>query len=122
ARAEAGVGSGARPALVARPHPDRVPLSLAQQRMWVLNRMNPSSAAYNIPVVLRLSGLLDVPALAAAVRDVFDRHTVLRTRYPDTDDGPVQEILPVADTAPLLTAVEVSETTLANRISEMIGT
>ncbi len=56
--------------------------------------MNPASAAYNIPVVLRLSGLLDVPALGgAAVRDVFDRHEVLRTRYPDTDDGPVQEVL-----------------------------
>lgn len=55
-------------------------------------------------------------------RGRLDRHTVLRTRYPDTDDGPVQEILPVADTAPLLTAVEVSETTLANRIAEMIGT
>ncbi|MGW0028168.1 amino acid adenylation domain-containing protein, partial [Rhodococcus sp. NPDC003383] len=122
ARAEAGVGSGARPALVARPHPERVPLSLAQQRMWVLNRMNPASAAYNIPVVLRLSGLLDVPALGAAVRDVFDRHEVLRTRYPDTDDGPVQEILPVADAAPHLAPVEVSEALLPTRIAEMIGT
>nr|WP_245687999.1 non-ribosomal peptide synthetase [Rhodococcus phenolicus] len=121
-RAEAGVGSGARPALVARPLPERVPLSLAQQRMWVLNRMNPASAAYNIPVVLRLSGLLDVPALGAAVRDVFDRHEVLRTRYPDTDDGPVQEVLPVADAAPLLSAVEVSEAMLPNSIAEMIGT
>ncbi|MGV9747955.1 non-ribosomal peptide synthase/polyketide synthase [Rhodococcus zopfii] len=122
ARAESGVGSGARPALVARPHPEQVPLSLAQQRMWVLNRMNPASAAYNIPVVLRLSGLLDVPALGAAVRDVFDRHEVLRTRYPDTDDGPVQEVLPVADAAPLLSAVEVSEALLPTRIAEMIGT
>ncbi|MEE2032334.1 non-ribosomal peptide synthase/polyketide synthase [Rhodococcus chondri] len=121
-RAESDAGSGARPALVAGSRPARVPLSLAQQRMWVLNRMNPDSAAYNIPVVLHLSGLLDVPALGAAVRDVFERHEVLRTRYPDTDDGPVQEIVPVSEAAPGLAAVEVPEKLLPERIAEMVGT
>ncbi|MGW5338681.1 non-ribosomal peptide synthase/polyketide synthase [Rhodococcus pyridinivorans] len=120
-RAESGKGSGARRALVGAPRPKQVPLSLAQQRMWVLNRMNPNSAAYNIPVVLHLSGLLDVPALGAAVRDVFERHEILRTRYPDTEDGPVQEIVPVGEAVPTLDVVEVPEHLLPERIAEVVG-
>ena len=54
---------GRVPALVAGPRPAQVPLSLAQQRMWFLNRLDPESAAYNIPVAIRLSGWLDVAAL-----------------------------------------------------------
>src|SRR5690606_36088115 len=48
-----------RPALRAQARPDRLPLSPAQQRMWFLNRFDIGTAAYNIPVVLRLSGALD---------------------------------------------------------------
>ncbi|MFZ2528973.1 MAG: amino acid adenylation domain-containing protein [Rhodococcus sp. (in: high G+C Gram-positive bacteria)] len=121
ARAEQYSDQGSRPALTARTRPEQVPLSLAQQRMWVLNRMNPDSAAYNIPVVLRLSGLLDVPALESAVRDVVDRHEVLRTRYPDTGDGPVQEILSVREVAPQLTPVEVTESELPLRVAELVA-
>src|SRR5690606_3294034 len=52
--AGAGAGAGAGAArLVARRRPDRVPLSLAQQRMWFLNRLEPHSAVNNIPVAIR---------------------------------------------------------------------
>ncbi|MBM9839678.1 amino acid adenylation domain-containing protein, partial [Rhodococcus hoagii] len=42
-------GAGSRAPLTARPRPERVPLSLAQQRMWFLNRLDPESAVNNIP-------------------------------------------------------------------------
>ncbi len=52
-----------RKELTAGPRPDRIPLSLAQQRIWVLNRFEPDSTVNNIPVAIRLTGALDVPAL-----------------------------------------------------------
>ena len=64
ARVESEVGSGARAALTAMVRPERIPLSLAQQRMWFLNRFEPGSAVNNIPVAIRLSGSLDVAAFA----------------------------------------------------------
>ncbi|MBW4818912.1 condensation domain-containing protein, partial [Rhodococcus qingshengii] len=69
-RLSSAAGSGARAPLVPQPRPERVPLSLAQQRMWFLNRFEPGSAVNNIPVAIRLSGSLDVAALQAAVSDV----------------------------------------------------
>ncbi|MBC2892528.1 amino acid adenylation domain-containing protein [Rhodococcus wratislaviensis] len=81
-----------RPALVARPRPDRIPLSRSQYRMWVLNRTDPESPAYNLPATVRMDGALDVAALTAAFEDVIRRHETLRTRYP-VDGHPYQEIL-----------------------------
>ena len=71
----------------------RVPLSPAQTRMWFLNRFDPDSVTYTMPVVVRLTGDLDVAALRAAVDDVLVRHESLRTVYPDDGDGPVQVIV-----------------------------
>ncbi len=76
--------TGTRVSLTPAVRPEPIPLSLAQQRMWFLNRFEPDSAAYNIPVMLRLSGRLDTAALTAALDDVADRHEVLRTIYPET--------------------------------------
>ncbi|WP_157172153.1 non-ribosomal peptide synthetase, partial [Nocardia pneumoniae] len=88
-------GGRTRRPLVRSARPDRVPLSLAQQRMWLINRMEPDSPAYNMPFALRLTGTLDVPALRLAVADVLERHEALRTRFPADPDGlPYQEILP----------------------------
>uniref|UniRef100_UPI0010F70F61 non-ribosomal peptide synthetase n=1 Tax=Gordonia sp. ALPHA1B1 TaxID=2502230 RepID=UPI0010F70F61 len=72
------------PALEGIRRPDPVPLSYAQRRMWFLNQFDPHSAAYVIPIVVRLRGDLDVSAMRAAILDVVDRHEVLRTIYPTT--------------------------------------
>ncbi|MFE5591000.1 condensation domain-containing protein [Streptomyces sp. NPDC056549] len=74
-----------------------IPLSYAQRRLWFLNRLEGSSSAYNAPVVLRLGSMPDPVALEAAVRDVVERHEVLRTVYPARDEEPYQDILDDAD-------------------------
>ncbi|MEV6655492.1 amino acid adenylation domain-containing protein [Nocardia fluminea] len=83
-----------RPALEARPRPDRIPLSPAQQRMWFLNRFDTGTAAYNIPVVLRLTGDLDTIAMVQAFTDLVARHEILRTTYPTVEQTPAQIVLP----------------------------
>ncbi|MGN5235876.1 non-ribosomal peptide synthase/polyketide synthase [Rhodococcus sp. SJ-3] len=122
AHIQPSVGRGARVALVAGPRPDRIPLSLAQQRMWTLNRVDPESGVYNIPVAVRLTGALDTDVLRAAVADVVARHEVLRTVYPDTEDGPVQVVLPVAEAMPDLEPIAVSAGDLVGRLTEVLGT
>ncbi|WP_039776388.1 non-ribosomal peptide synthetase, partial [Nocardia cerradoensis] len=57
----------------------------------------PASAAYNVPFAVRLTGAVDAAALELAFADVVERHEVLRTVYPQADDGPFQQILAGAD-------------------------
>ncbi|WP_280382619.1 condensation domain-containing protein, partial [Nocardia wallacei] len=122
ARVAQHAGSGGRPALTAGHRPDRVPLSLAQQRMWFLNRFDQQSAAYHVPVAVRLSGDLDVDALQAAVRDLVERHEILRTVYPDADGIAHQLVLPADRAVPDLTPVPVQPESLRDTITELVST
>ncbi|MGW0008039.1 condensation domain-containing protein, partial [Nocardia grenadensis] len=115
-------GARSRPELVAGPRPEQVPLSYAQQRMWFLNQYDTSSAAYNLPMAIRLTGDLDVPALRAALGDVVARHESLRTRYPEQGGRPVQLILPAERAVPTLEPEQVSGDEVAAEIVEFAAT
>ncbi len=70
----------------------RFPLSFAQERLWFLQRLEPSSVAYHLAGRARLEGLLDVPALRRAWTWVVQRHEVLRMRIREVDGRPFQEL------------------------------
>ncbi|SCY85738.1 non-ribosomal peptide synthase domain TIGR01720/amino acid adenylation domain-containing protein, partial [Rhodococcus erythropolis] len=118
-RLELHAGSGATAPLVPQSRPARIPLSLAQQRMWFLNRFEPASAANNVPAAIRISGALDVAALNAAVLDVVGRHESLRTLYPDVDGVGYQEIRDVRDVVVDLSPVSITEDRLAAGVAEL---
>ena len=122
AAVEGLAGSGGALPLVPQDRPDRIPLSFAQQRMWFLNQFDTSSSAYNLPLAVRLTGELDTDALSAAVNDVLERHESLRTRYPSTDEGPVQVIVPASQVVLDLEPIDVVESELLDRAGELVRT
>ena len=69
------------------------PLSFAQGRLWLLDRLQPGTALYNMPGALALRGdeAIDVGALGGAVAALGGRHEALRTRFVETVDGPAQD-------------------------------
>ncbi|MFE9582023.1 non-ribosomal peptide synthase/polyketide synthase [Nocardia sp. NPDC006044] len=117
-RLETLKGAGDRRALAPTERPEHIPLSLAQQRMWFLNQFDTTSAANNIPFAIRLSGLLDVSALQAAITDVIERHETLRTVYPAIDGTGYQVILPAAQAVPDLAPKPLAEHELADWLRE----
>ncbi|MFB7470718.1 amino acid adenylation domain-containing protein [Kitasatospora sp. NPDC056184] len=96
--------AGSTPAIPARPDGDGpAPLSAAQARLRFLTQLDPESTAYHIPVALHLRGPLDPAALLGAVRDLAERHQVLRSLIVETDGEPVSVAGP-ADAVPLAEA------------------
>ncbi|ASC97582.1 pyoverdine non-ribosomal peptide synthetase PvdD [Pseudomonas aeruginosa] len=67
-------------------------LSYAQERQWFLWQLEPESAAYHIPSVLRLRGRLDLDALQRSFDSLVARHETLRTRFRLDGDEARQEI------------------------------
>ncbi|MGB7382382.1 MAG: amino acid adenylation domain-containing protein, partial [Rhodococcus sp. (in: high G+C Gram-positive bacteria)] len=113
-------GTGGRPALVAETRPDRIPLSLAQQRMWFLDKFEPNSAAYNIPIVVRLQGDLDFETLSKAIDDVRERHESLRTIYPEIDGVGHQVVVPLQANSFELGFDECTEIEALERIKTLV--
>ena len=102
------VGGAARPI---RPRPaggGAVVLSFSQARLWFLDQIDPGSPVYNMAAAFELEGRLEIPALAAALREVVRRHESLRTVFTAASGRPLQVVvdrllppLPLLDLAAL---------------------
>ncbi|MET4050127.1 amino acid adenylation domain-containing protein/non-ribosomal peptide synthase protein (TIGR01720 family), partial [Rhodococcus sp. UYP5] len=114
--------AGDRPLLRAVDRPERIPLSLAQQRMWFINTFDPTSPAYNVPLVVRLTGELDLAALELAVTDLLDRHESLRTTFPSDGVIPEQRIHRTEDVVPAVSVVSIAGGDLRDAIGTIAGT
>jgi amino acid adenylation domain-containing protein len=95
------------------PRDSNLPLSFAQQRLWILNQLERESPHYNMPATVRLSGTLNVQALEQTISEIVRRHEALRTVFPAVDSRPVQIILPA--TAMKLRMLDISHLAEAER-------
>ncbi|HWN42455.1 MAG TPA: amino acid adenylation domain-containing protein, partial [Thermoanaerobaculia bacterium] len=110
--AERHRGTAAESALVPGLAGPAAPLSFAQQRLWFLDRLEPGSAAYNVPLALRFAGPLRPELAAAALVEVVRRHAALRTTFevPEGAADPVQVVhAPSAWLLPMLDFGTLSE-------------
>jgi len=80
------------PPIKRRPEGERIPLSYAQQRLWFLDKLEPGSAFYNVPLAVRLRGQLNIDALARTLNEIVRRHEVLRTSF-RSDEGEPEQII-----------------------------
>ncbi|SES50005.1 amino acid adenylation domain-containing protein, partial [Streptomyces sp. yr375] len=112
----------ARSGVQPMPRPKRVPLSFAQRRLWFLNQLEAAGAGYNMSFSVRLTGELDRDAMAAALRDVVERHESLRTRFPDHEGEPYQAVVGDPAEYPALTVVETTPADLDARLGEATAT
>jgi len=82
------------PPILPAPRDAPLPLSFSQQRLWFLDQLEPGTPFYNVPNAVRLSGRLDVAALAWSINEVVRRHEALRTTFAAVDGQGVQVIAP----------------------------
>jgi hypothetical protein len=92
------------------------PASFAQEGLWFLNQLEPDSAAYNVPLTVRLNGALNIEALEKSLREVVSRHESLRTTFRVESGSLVQIIAPLASLK--LPLVDLSGLTEAQREAE----
>lgn len=95
-----------------------LPLSFAQQRLWLLDQIDEDARHYLMPGAFRLSGLLNISALTLAFKQVLERHESLRTCFVANDNGEPQQIIRNADSF-ALGSVDLSLLSTEQQISEL---
>lgn len=97
-----------------------LPLSFAQQRLWFLDQLEPGNPVYNIPLVLRIEGSLDLAVLARTLNEIVRRHESLRTSFIEVEKQPVQQIAATLNIElPLIDLTVLADETLRGRRAQL---
>jgi len=64
-----------------------LPLSFAQQRLWMLDRIDKGNHHYLVSGLLRLTGQLNYSALTNSLTEIIQRHESLRTTFNVDESG-----------------------------------
>ncbi len=111
------MSQAAAPAIVRLSRNEPLPLSYAQERLWVFDRLNPNSPVYNIAGAVRLKGRLDLSALERSCNEIIKRHEVLRTNFVIVNGKPRQSVLP--DLQLKIPVVDIGEGSVEDREIEV---
>ncbi len=74
-----------------------LPVSVFQERLWILQRIDPSSTAFNIVSVWTLKDVPSAEAVVNALRAMLERHEILRSKLEETEAGLVSRVMPVSE-------------------------
>jgi amino acid adenylation domain-containing protein/FkbM family methyltransferase len=100
------------------PRSEAYPLSAAQNRLFVLQRMEPASTVYNLPQVVLLEGDVDMEKLSGTFGKMIQRHESLRTSFQLREGLPVQVVKEAVDFE--VARVDVPEEELSAAIADFI--
>ena len=75
------------------PHAD-YPCSVAQERFWLLDRLDPGNPSFNVAVRWRLEGRISRELLQRAWLEIISRHEILRTVFVEVQGAPIQRVMP----------------------------
>jgi amino acid adenylation domain-containing protein len=108
-----GASSAVPATIVPRDNSEFARVSFAQERLWFLNQLEPKSASYNVPRIIRLRGSLNINGLERTLHEIVVRHESLRTHFRLIDGTLIQVIDSVA--AIPLPLIDISELSAINR-------
>lgn len=111
--------SANRSAPVSRPH--NLPLSLTQERFWILDQIPHQRRGYAVSKMFRLKGDLHVPALRQSFQHIVVRHEILRTTFPVIDGSP-QQVISESETfdIPLVDLSQLTDEEKENSINRLL--
>lgn len=93
-----------------------LPVGLAQERLWFLDRLEPENPFYNVAFCLNILGKLDPHILEDSLQELVNRHEGLRTGFPEVQGRPIQQIQ--ASVTVKLPISEVLETEVPTRLQQ----
>jgi len=64
-----------------------LPLSFGQQRLWFLDQLSEGDSFYNMPIVLKIEGELNVEHFEKSVKGLIRRHEILRTNFKQDENN-----------------------------------
>ncbi|MDH5880610.1 amino acid adenylation domain-containing protein [Vibrio sp. S/42/10] len=76
------------------PRLPNMPTSAVQQRLWFVQQLLPTSAAYHMPLGLKFTGRVNVAVLKQAINTLVSRHEILRTNFAQVDGELMQQVRP----------------------------
>lgn len=92
------------------------PLSNAQLRIWISEKMYTGSMAYNMPMKYRFTGRFHETAFRGAITQLLNRHEILRTAFVEVNGVPHQQILPADNDTSMIRV-----TRMENESEEMVS-
>jgi amino acid adenylation domain-containing protein len=111
--------SSRAPTIPRRKRENHCVLSFDQERLWIIDQMEPGNPAYNIYSASRLIGPLNPAVMERAVNELIKRHEILRTTFSLVEGEPVMVIHPACELK--LAFLDISSAPCEGRLQEAIA-